>query len=131
MPYANNKGSDQPAHPRSLISTFVVCCLDSIIPLVSVSRILSLFLAAEAEQPVLSLTWSQTPKTGFLVTRLVCIMNQPIVISDRYANLHETIFFCSNQLLRVADNAYFRRGFLTAVCFLKKLQLQIHLFSFA
>ena len=31
MPYANNKGADQPAHPRSLISTFVVRCLDSII----------------------------------------------------------------------------------------------------
>ena len=29
MPYANNKGADQPAHPRSLISTFVVRCLDS------------------------------------------------------------------------------------------------------
>ena len=28
MPYANNKGADQPAHPRSLISTFVVRCLD-------------------------------------------------------------------------------------------------------
>ena len=25
----NNKGADQPAHPRSLISTFVVRCLDS------------------------------------------------------------------------------------------------------
>ena len=31
MPYANNKGADQPAHPRSLISTFVVRCLDSMI----------------------------------------------------------------------------------------------------
>ena len=31
MPYANNKGTDQPAHPRSLISTFVVRCLDSMI----------------------------------------------------------------------------------------------------
>ena len=29
MPYANNKGADQPAHPRSLISTFVVRCLDN------------------------------------------------------------------------------------------------------
>ena len=26
--YANNKGADQPAHPHSLISTFVVHCLD-------------------------------------------------------------------------------------------------------
>ena len=24
MPYVNNKGADQPVHPRSLISTFVV-----------------------------------------------------------------------------------------------------------
>ena len=31
MPYANNKGADQPAHPRSLISAFVVRCLDSMI----------------------------------------------------------------------------------------------------
>ena len=31
MPYANNKGADQPAHPCSLICAFVVRCLDSII----------------------------------------------------------------------------------------------------
>ena len=39
MPYANNKSADQPAHSRSLISTFVVRCLDSIISLVSRSEI--------------------------------------------------------------------------------------------
>ena len=33
-PYANNKGTDQLAHPFSPISTFVVCWLDSIISLV-------------------------------------------------------------------------------------------------
>ena len=37
MSYADNKGADKPAHPRSLISAFVVRCLDSIIPLVSIS----------------------------------------------------------------------------------------------
>ena len=31
IPYANNKGADQPARPRSLISAFVVRCLDSIV----------------------------------------------------------------------------------------------------
>ena len=31
MPYGNNKDADQPAHPRSLISAFVVRCLDTII----------------------------------------------------------------------------------------------------
>ena len=30
MPFANNKGADQPAHPHSLISASVVYCLDSI-----------------------------------------------------------------------------------------------------
>ena len=39
MPYANNKGADQPAHTRSLISAFVVRCLDSIIPLLAKSKI--------------------------------------------------------------------------------------------
>ena len=39
MPYANNKGADQPVHPHSLISAFVVRCLDSIIPLVAGSAV--------------------------------------------------------------------------------------------
>ena len=71
LPYANNKGADQPVHPRSLISAFVVRCLDSIIPPVCISEISSLYLTTVAEQAGLSLSWSQTPETGFLVTRLV------------------------------------------------------------
>ena len=39
LPYANNKGADQTTHPRSLISTFVVRCLDSVIPKLSKSNI--------------------------------------------------------------------------------------------
>ena len=42
MPYANNKHADQPAHPPSLISIFVVHCLDSIIPIVVIAKISSL-----------------------------------------------------------------------------------------
>ena len=38
MPYANNKGADQPAHPRSLISTFVVNCLDCMIRILAISK---------------------------------------------------------------------------------------------
>ena len=70
MPSANNKGADQTAHPRSLISTFVVRSIDSIIPQVYKSEISSLYLASVAAQAGLCLTWSQTPKTGFLVKRL-------------------------------------------------------------
>ena len=39
MSYANNKGADQPAHSRSLISAFIVRCLDSIISLDSIAEI--------------------------------------------------------------------------------------------
>ena len=42
MPYANNKGADQPASMHSQISTFVVRCLDSITALVSISEISAL-----------------------------------------------------------------------------------------
>ena len=71
MPYANNKDADQPVHPRSLISAIIVHCVDSITPLVFISEISSLYLASVAAQADLSLSWSQTRKTGFLVTRLI------------------------------------------------------------
>ena len=35
MSYANNKGADQSAHLLSLISTFFVCCLDSMLPVLA------------------------------------------------------------------------------------------------
>ena len=65
MSYANNKGADQPAHPRSLISAFVVRCLDSVMSLVSATKISSLMLASVAEQASLSLIWSETPESRF------------------------------------------------------------------
>ena len=52
MPYANNNGADQPAHLCSLISAFVVCCLDS--------SLASLFSSEQTE----------TPRTEFLLTWL-------------------------------------------------------------
>ena len=87
MPYANNKGADQPAHPCSLISTFVVRCLDSIILLVSISEIWSLYLASVAAQTGLCLPWSETPKTGFLVTRL-----NPTLHTSSSRSLSSTIY---------------------------------------
>ena len=59
----SKKGADKPAHPRSLISAFVVRCLDSVMSLVSVIKISSLMVASVAEKA--SLTWSETPKDMF------------------------------------------------------------------
>ena len=39
MPYANNKGADQPAHPHSLISACVIHCPDNIILLLAIVEI--------------------------------------------------------------------------------------------
>ena len=63
--YANNKDASQPAHPRSLISIFVILCLDSITPLASISEISSLNLVSAAVQSGLCPTWSETPEDRF------------------------------------------------------------------
>ena len=66
MSYATNKGADQPAHRHSLISTFVVRCLDSIIPpILAKSKISRLEQVSAAEQAGLSLTLSPTPEDRF------------------------------------------------------------------
>ena len=65
MPYANNKSADQPAHPRSLISTFVVRCLDSIICILALSAVSRFQLVSVAEQTGLNLTWSKIPEDTF------------------------------------------------------------------
>ena len=60
---------------RSLISAFVVCCLDSTVSLLAIAEISRPYLVSSAEQAGLTLTWSQTPKTGFLMTWLLkCTM---------------------------------------------------------
>ena len=75
-----HKGADQPAHLRSLISTFVVRYLDSIIPLhvFAKSKISRLKLASVAAQASLSLPWSNIPKTGFLMTKLILYISRCI-----------------------------------------------------
>ena len=37
MPFANNKGTDKPAHPRSIISDSFVHCLDSMKPIIALA----------------------------------------------------------------------------------------------
>ena len=65
MSYANKKGADQPADPRSLINTFVVRCLDSMICIRAIFKISRLKLASVAEQAGLNLNWSKIPEDTF------------------------------------------------------------------
>ena len=80
LPYANNKDADQPAHLRSLISAFVIRCLDSIIHLLVIAEISRPY--SLAEQAGLSLIWSQTLKTGFLVTWLIYVLLIPRNVTE-------------------------------------------------
>ena len=52
-------------HPRSLISTFVVRCLDSMICILALSKVSRLSLVSVAEQAGLNLTWSKIPEDTF------------------------------------------------------------------
>ena len=81
MPYANNKDADQPAHRRSLISAFVVRCLDSIIPLLAIADISRPLLVSSAEQASLSLTWSQTLEDRFYMYRDVAHVIKIVFLS--------------------------------------------------
>ena len=69
MSYANNKGADKPAHPRNLISTFDVRCLDSIISLDTIAKIsrASVWL----RRPVCVWPGRKLPKTHFVMSWLI------------------------------------------------------------
>ena len=66
--HALNKGADQPAHLCSLISAFEIHYLYLLVKLAP-CKITIFKLVSVAEQAGLSLTWSETLKTGFLVSR--------------------------------------------------------------
>ena len=105
MPFANKKGTDQPArmpaHPCSLISAFVVRCIDSIVAILSKFKFSRLQLVSVVAQAGLSLTWSQT-RTGFLMTWL---------ISDgpwRSAQASTNLFLHTDRLLNLALSPAYR-----------------------
>ena len=67
-----NKDADQLRSNREADQRLCFRYTDSTIPLLSKSEILSLQPSSIAAQPGLCQTWSETPKTGFLTTRLIC-----------------------------------------------------------
>ena len=67
--FANNTGADQPAHPRSLISAFVIRFVESIICKLATDEISIFWLVPVAKETGLKLALLENPKTGFVATR--------------------------------------------------------------
>ena len=65
-----NKGADQLRGDREADQRLCFPYTDSTIPLLPKSKISSLQSSCVVVQPGLCRTWSETPKTGFLTTRL-------------------------------------------------------------
>ena len=67
--FANNKGADQPAHLRRLISAIIIHFLESIISKLAIGKISFFGLVSLAEETGLSLASSESPKTGFVASQ--------------------------------------------------------------
>ena len=65
-----NKDADQLCRNHEADQRLCFRNTDSTIPLLPISKILSLQSSSVAVQPGLCQTWSEAPKTGFLITRL-------------------------------------------------------------
>ena len=68
-----NKDADQLRGNREADQRLCFRHTDSTIPLVPKSEITSVQPSSVVVQPALCQTWSETLKTGFLTTRLICI----------------------------------------------------------
>ena len=67
--FANNKGADQSAHPRSLISAYLFAYSNVFyLNLLRASEILIFWLFTVAEEAGFVMTWSETLKTGFIAS---------------------------------------------------------------
>ena len=67
--FANNTGAEQPAHPRSLISAFVIRFLVRVICKHATGEFSFFWLVSVAEETGMKHAFSEPPKTGFLRTR--------------------------------------------------------------
>ena len=66
--FANNTGADQPTHPCSLISAFIIPFLESTECKLPIAEVSIFYLVSVAEDAGLKLALSETPKTDFVAT---------------------------------------------------------------
>ena len=87
--FANNKGADQHAHPPRLIRAFVIRFFESIVFKLATGEISIFLLASVAEEIGLKLALSETPKTGFVTMRPICIIC--LLINTQFYSEHFSI----------------------------------------
>ena len=80
-----NKDADQLRGDIEADRRLCFHCTDSTISLLHKSEISSLWASSVAVQSGLCGTWSETPKTGFLTTRLI-IVRHILILSIAYSN---------------------------------------------
>ena len=127
-----NKDADQLRGNREADQRLCFRYTDSTIPLLSKYEISSFYPSYAVVQPGLCWTWSKTPKTGFLTTRLICGRhytggyNKPLV-SDALSRL-----IISQLWIRASLWAYYMLDKPSSSCwwsfvFLEDLQFSSHL----
>ena len=84
-----NKDADQLRGDREADQRLCFRYTDGTIPLLPKYEITSLIPSSVAVQPRLRRIWSETPKTGFLTTRL----NYSMILKDLYLKLHIVFSF--------------------------------------
>ena len=70
---ASKKGTDQLAHPRSLISAFAIYKLNSIVFRLAPSETSLFYLVSVAENADIGMILSETLKTGFVASMLIYV----------------------------------------------------------
>ena len=92
-----NKDADQLRSSCAADQRLCFPYTDSIIPLLPKFEISSLYPSSVTSQPGLCGTWSETPKTGFLTTRLM--LSSPYVCVDYMSLvLRKPVFGVSDQV---------------------------------
>ena len=90
--YGKKEGTDQLSSNCTADQRFCFRCIDSTAPLISKSEISSLQLSSVVLQQGLCQTWSETTKTGFVVTRLILTLRTAALVTETERLMKNIVF---------------------------------------
>ena len=94
-----NKDADQLRGNHEADQRLCFRYTDSTVPLLPKWEISSLPSSSVTVQPSLCRTWSETPKNGFLTTRLILILIVPVTLQRNHTSIdkfHENVNYISH-----------------------------------